>query len=288
MTMTMPKNKTCPIKVFFWWMFEIVGSCGHELLLPELLQLLNRPDLEGFSAGVKISDECSIKGSRINRLGVFFLNTHITNIYRYHSHIHQNIKVDACFGELCFSFFFVSCGADGNQWISTLALRQSYCYKQLLLCHRHHPLLRWRPWLLWMVRVGMTMVRPRRTVVTGPMETKVWAVVGVPSRVVPSNVVAPGMRSSDGKPRMKGPATQRICMVAWTVLGRSIMVRCRNITINFYMEIFLHLLHVPWRNFDLLFHVGSGSCMMYRPSRLVVCRCPRWCMRGRHPLWPVV
>ena len=95
--------------------FEIVGSCGHELLLPELLQLLNRPDLEGFSAGVKISDECSIKGSRINRLGCFFLNTHITNIYRYHNHIHRNIKVNACFGELCFSFFLVSCGADGNQ-----------------------------------------------------------------------------------------------------------------------------------------------------------------------------
>ena len=51
MRMTMPKNKTCPI---FLWMFGIVGSCGHELLLPELLQLLNRPDLEGFSAGVKI------------------------------------------------------------------------------------------------------------------------------------------------------------------------------------------------------------------------------------------
>lgn len=80
MTMTMPKNKTCPIKVFFLWMFEIVGSCGHELLLPELLQLLNRPDLEGFSAGVKISDECSIKGSRINRLGVFFW-IHISQIY---------------------------------------------------------------------------------------------------------------------------------------------------------------------------------------------------------------
>ena len=74
--------------------FEIVGSCGHELLLPgNCCSFWIGRILKVFPLVLKISMNVPSMGSRINRLGCFFLNTHITNIYRYHNHIHRNIKL---------------------------------------------------------------------------------------------------------------------------------------------------------------------------------------------------
>lgn len=124
------KTKNCSRKVFFLWMFESVGSCGATRIVAasqvgRILKVFR----------MKISNECSIKGSRINSLGGFFLESQ--------SHTIQSYKVDACFGELVLFMIF------RLMWMETNESPPWPCAKTT----HHHPLFfYWRPWgLLWVL-----------------------------------------------------------------------------------------------------------------------------------------